>query len=68
MLRKHIISSKKQENVPFYSWECLTICLQDREVDLVIKSEKDMEKILYFFVHSMKTIDGVRGSGQEIIQ
>jgi len=42
--------------------------LQDREVDLVIRSEKDMEKILYFFVHSMKTIDGIRGSGEEIIE
>jgi hypothetical protein len=42
--------------------------LEDREVDLVIRNEKDMEKILYLLVHSMKTIDGIRGSGEEIIQ
>lgn len=27
-------------NHPFHSWDCLTICMQDREVDLVIKDER----------------------------
>jgi len=27
-------------NVPFHAWQCLTICLENREVDLVIPNEK----------------------------
>lgn len=45
MLRKHInftrILRKKDElNFPFYAWECITLVLHHREVDLVIRDEK----------------------------
>lgn len=39
MLRKHFNSMSVDElqNVPFHSWECLSIQLHDRDVDMVIK-------------------------------
>ena len=52
VLRKHINSMKKNQlkDVPFYSWECLTLVLEHREVDLVIKNEKEMQMILRFLI------------------
>lgn len=39
MLRKHINSLSNQDlnKLPFYSWECITLELKNRNVDLVIK-------------------------------
>jgi len=46
MLRKHINSMSKEEiakGLPFYSWNCITLKLARRDVDLVIKDEAQME-------------------------
>jgi len=44
MLRKHInsLSSEyfKKHTLPFYSWDCITLQLAEKEVYLVIKNEK----------------------------
>ena len=60
MLRKHINLMEKDEldNLPFYSWNCLTICLPQKDVDLVIKDEQDMERLIKFLVYQIKTVDG----------
>lgn len=44
MLRKHINSMSKQElkDLPFHSWNCITLQLGRRDVDLVIKDENQM--------------------------
>ena len=44
VLRKHInsLETRQLKDLPFYSWECLTLVLDDRDVDLVIKNEKEM--------------------------
>ena len=41
MLRKHINLMEPEElkKLPFYSWNCLTLCLPYKDVDLVIKDE-----------------------------
>lgn len=54
------------ENVPFYSWQCLTLQLGHRDVDLVIKNEKDMDDILRVLVQDLNTVDGQRDS-QDIV-
>jgi len=49
MLRKHINSvsqSNQKVEIPFYSWECLTLQLEHRDVDLVIPDEKHMKMII----------------------
>ena len=43
MLRKHInsleISKINDEDIPFQSWQCISLSLKHRDVDLVIKDE-----------------------------
>ena len=60
MLRKHINNMKPDQfkKVPFYSWNCITIQLEHRDVDLVIRNEYQMKVLLKFLIHSLKTIDG----------
>lgn len=70
MLRKHINSLPKKEhkNLPFHAWECLTIQLVHRNVDLVIRSEKEMSMLLKILVTSLETIDGTTGTARPILQ
>ena len=44
ILRKHFNSMNRSEiyNIPFYSWQCLTIQLYHRDVDIILSNEKDM--------------------------
>ena len=62
MLRKHINSLSNKdfylERIPFYSWECITIVIAGREIDLVIKNEACMTMFLKYLVYKMKTVDG----------
>ena len=52
---------------PFYSWECLTLELGNRDLDLVIRSEKHMKFILKFLIHSIRTMDGRRGTADKVL-
>jgi hypothetical protein len=36
--------------IPFYAWQCITLQLKDRYVDLVIKNEQKMKLFLKFLV------------------
>jgi len=42
VVRKHINSLNREDlkKVPFYSWNCITLKMGRRDVDLVIKNEK----------------------------
>ena len=66
MLRKHInsLSSEyfKKNTLPFYSWDCITLQLEDKEVYLVINNEKQMEAFIKLLIYKLETIDGNRGS------
>ena len=57
MLRKQFNSfdKKKYQNdeVPFYAWECITIQMKNREIDLVLKNEKDMDNLILILVTHM---------------
>jgi len=53
--------------MPFCSWQCLTLILSHRAVDLVIRNDKDMEKILKFLICNLKTVDGNRDSGVQLV-
>jgi hypothetical protein len=55
------------EEVPFYAWNCLTLCLKNRNIDLVIKDEADMDMLLKFLIYKLKTQDGVRNSAKDMI-
>lgn len=70
MFRKHINSLENEDlnKVPFYSWNCLTLNLKNRDIDLVIRDDKDMDKILKFLVYKIQTVDGQRGSAINILK
>ena len=70
MLRKHVNSLPRQMliNLPFFSWNCLTLLLENREIDLVVRDEEDMKTLLKFLCYKMETIDGSRGSATALIE
>ena len=69
MLRKHINSlpRAKLKDLPFYSWNCLTLQLEHRDVDLVIRDEKHMRMILKFLSYKLNTINGQKGSADKLL-
>ena len=69
MLRKHInsLNDEQFKALPFYSWQCITLQLKHRDVDLVIRDQRDMERLLKVLIHAMKTMDGRRDSAKHIL-
>lgn len=53
---------KEPNDIPWFSWECLSLQLKHRDVDIVIRDQQNMTKLLKFLIYSMNTIDGERGS------
>ena len=52
----------KKYDVPFYYWNCLTLQMENRDFFIVIKNEKAMEDFLKILIHSLDTVDGIKGS------
>ena len=52
--------------VPFYSWECITLQYGIRGINLVIKNEKRMDEFLMLLIHTLNTVDGNRDSSLKI--
>lgn len=53
---------------PFFAWQCITLQIQGRAVDLVIKDENDMNVFLRFLVQALNTVDGTANSAQFYIE
>ena len=55
--------------MPFYAWDCITINLErGREVNIVIKNEACMKALIMLLIYEMKSVDGKKNSGTNIIQ
>ena len=54
-------------NLPFYCWDCITISTYNRDIDLVIKNEKDMMHLVEFLLVSLNSVDGKRDTAMEIL-
>ena len=50
--------------IPFFSWECITIHLNNRDVNLVIKDEQQMKIFILFLILKLNTFDGQANSIQ----
>lgn len=72
MLRKHINTKVKnklfEEKVPFYAWQCITILLDNRDIDLVIPNEHHMDKFIQLLIYSAQTLNGEKGSAEALIK
>ena len=70
MLRKHFnsMTMSELEMIPFYCWNCLSIQLSNREVDIVIKDTYQMNCFIKFLIRNLRTIDGKRGSANQILE
>ena len=42
--------------------------MSNRDIDLVIRNDEDMEKILKFLIYNLKTLDGSKDSALKLIQ
>lgn len=64
ILRKHINSLDVLylKDLPFYCWECITIHTSDRELNLVIKDQEEMQALVEFLIINLQTKDGFRGT------
>ena len=66
MLRKHMnslpVDDLKWGKVPFYAWECITINTVNRDIDLVIKNEEEMMKLIALITNEMQTLDNKKDS------
>ena len=69
MLRKHFncMSIGELQNIPFHSWQCITLQLENRDVDLVIPDQKDMDRVLKLLIHSLNTLNCERGSAGKLL-
>lgn len=69
MLRKHINSLPRKclSMLPFQSWHCITLQLSNRDVDLVIPNEKQMDLFLKFIIMRIRTIDGNKDSANKLL-
>ena len=70
ILRKHICSLEKEDlkNLPFYSWNCITIKTTKRDIDLVIKDDQQMKILIKFLVYSINTLDGHKNSALPLLK
>lgn len=57
-----------RETVPFFSWECLTIHLHNRHIDIVIRDETQMMNMICLLVYHINTVDGDKDSSLKIMQ
>ncbi len=48
------------------AWECITLFLPNKEISLVIKNEKNMERLIKLLICSIKTVNGVKNSQEKI--
>ena len=53
--------------MPFLGWNCITLYLKDREVDLIIKDEKDMEYFIKFLIVKLRSADGIRDTSTKLL-
>ena len=54
----------KKSMYPFFNWQCLTIEITGRTIDLVIKDDNEMNLVIKFLVQALNTSDGRKGTAQ----
>lgn len=52
----------------FHAWECITIQMENRDVDLVIRDEGDMLNLISLLVFELQTLDGQQGTASRVLK
>ena len=55
------------KKVPFYAWNCITLQLVGRDINLVIKNENHMKMFIILLIYQLQTIDGTKNSACKIL-
>lgn len=50
----------------FYAWQCITLQLENRDIDLVIPNDDDMDCFIEVIVEAMNTVNGSKDSAEVI--
>jgi len=53
--------------LPFNTWNCISLQLKGRNINLVIHNENDMRKFIFLLIYKMKTVDGNKNSACKIL-
>jgi hypothetical protein len=64
----NLVKRDKLHLLPFHSWNCITLQINDKTLNLVIKDEKKMALLLKFLIYSLRTVDGRRSSADKLLQ
>ena len=69
MLRKHFNSMSQSElsKLPFHCWNCISIDLGRREVDIVINCTHKMDVFIKFLIRNIRTVDGRYGTANGLL-
>ena len=57
----------QRNSFPFFAWQCLTLEMENRNIDLVIKDDNDMKVLIRYLVQALNTIDGKMNSAKFLI-
>ena len=57
-----------RSTAPFYSWECLTLQLKNRDVDLVIPKESQMMMLIKYIMYKINSVDGTRNTAEPMFK
>ena len=72
ILRKHINTMERKyqnaESMPFFAWQCISLTLAHRDVDIVIRNQKEQNNLVKFLLYKMNTIDGRKDSAKGVIK
>jgi hypothetical protein len=63
-----MLDTQDLQKLPFYSWECLTIQLESRDINFVVKDAQHMDLLLKFLILNLKTSDGEKDSALPLIE
>lgn len=66
MLRKHtnFLDRIIMNHLPFFAWQCISILMPGRTIDLVIPSGSQMKTLIKYLIWSLETVDGFRGTAR----
>jgi hypothetical protein len=60
------LSALELKDLPFYIWQCVTLNIKGKELNLVIKDQQVMDWFLMLLIQKIDTIDGIKGSANKL--